>query len=109
MDAATASILLGCIAQNPTEDNVSKIHNLSKSLTGKGPSEEARKFVQDNMGKKCKIKYTGHGGVIESLNECDRGFYTGDRYPVNVRITESSMAEAIGNLFEYDLDQIIFE
>ena len=107
MDGATASILLGCMVQNPIEDNISKIHDLSKSLTGKGPSEEARKFVQVNMGKKCEIKYTGHIGIIEGLNENDRVFYTGDRYPVYVMITESSMPEAINSLFEYDLDQVI--
>ena len=66
--------------------------------------EEAKRAFR--VGDKVKILYASHIGEIVGFNEKLGGLYSGARYPVLVRITNSSMQRAVGKSFEYGIEQI---
>lgn len=108
IDSVSAGLLLQ-IAASPK--NIDKAADLYKSFNKPegGPSKEAIAFFNANKGKKCSIKYTDYIGEIVKLNTSDGGFYPGNRFPIYVKILESTNGkypEAVGQVFEYDLPQI---
>lgn len=105
-DGFTAGVLLAA-AQNPNARD--SVYDLYKSLQNAGdaaPAPEIVKFIEDRIGKPCKVKSTSHIGVVHGVNMASRGFYPGSRYPIFVKITESTHERAIGDVFEYELDQV---
>jgi hypothetical protein len=108
-DGFTAGVLLSA-AQNPS--NHDSVYKLYKSLQNAGdaaPAPEIVSFIEAKIGMPCTIKLTSHKGIVKGVNMASCGFYPGSRYPVVVEITDSSMQEAIGEVFEYGLDQVEFE
>lgn len=109
LDGFTAGLLLEVASMPTTPDDHNRFHDLVKELTGKktaGPSKEARAYFERNLNKRVKVLGTEHIGTITELNEAKGGFYPGSRYPIFVKIEESGNQAAIGDLFEYDLDQL---
>ena len=110
IDSFTASVALSLIESNPSS---STIEALSGILKDKGDNEpvpdDVVAFIESNIGNPVKVMGTSYKGVIHSCNKAQGGFYPGIRYPVYVRITETDDAIfecAIGQVFEYELDQI---
>lgn len=107
MDGITAGILLQAAQNGSSQDDVYKLY---KDLQGErdAPTPEVIELVTSWIGRECNVKYTSHKGIITAANTSDRGFYPGGRFPVYVKITSSGMEKAIGQTFEYGLDQIDF-
>lgn len=105
MDGITAGLLLQAAQNGSSHDD---IYNLYKNLQGErdAPTPEVIELVTSYIGRKCKLKYTSHVGIVKGPNTSDSGFYPGGRFPVYVTITHSDMETAIGKTFEYDLDQV---
>lgn len=105
IDTFTAATLLNAAINGADHDQLNKLH---KSLQNENdaPSQELIDYVNSIVNRKCKIKATSHKGIIVRANLSTCGFYPGGRYPAYVRITESGMEKAIGNTYEYSLDQI---
>jgi hypothetical protein len=106
VDSFTASVMLSAVANGQTKEEVGQVYDLYKEMNSKsdgGPSPQARAFFEKNQGKKCKVKFTSHEGIVHRLNESTSGFYPGGRFPIYVKITNG---EAAGQVFEYDLDQV---
>lgn len=105
MDGVTAGLLLQATMNGQSHDQVYK---LFKDLQGDrdAPTPEVIELVTSWIGRKCNIKLTTHKAVVLGPNTSEHGFYPGGRFPVYVRITHSSMPDAIGCKFEYGLDQI---
>lgn len=106
MDGFTAGVLLQAAIEGNSPDQVADLY---KSLKGTGdgpPSPQVVELVTSWIGKPCKVKHTSHLGVVHGVNTSSSGFYPGSRFPVYVKITESGMKDAVGSVFEYDLDQV---
>lgn len=104
-DGVTAGLLLQAASNGASQDDVYKLY---KDLQGDrdAPAPEVIELVTSWIGRKCKVKYTSHTGVVKGPNTSDRGFYPGGRFPVYVTITASGMENAVGSTFEYGLDQV---
>lgn len=104
LDSFTASVILDAKEKGiGTNDQLADMVKTMKENAPGGPSKEARDFFVKNQGKKCKVRYTDHEGIVYKLNEATGGFYPGNRYPIKVQITNG---KASGAIFEYDLDQV---
>lgn len=105
MDGVTAGLLLQATMNGQSHDQV---YQLFKDLQGDrdAPTPEVIELVESWKGKKCKIKYTSHIGEVVGPNTSDRGFYPGGRFPAYVKILKSGMESAVGQVFEYGLDQV---
>lgn len=106
VDTFTAQVMLEATANNPGKAE-GVLADLYKSLTCKedgGPSQKDIDFFNEHKGKKVKVKYTAHEGVLYELNMSRSGFYPGSRFPFYVKITSEGKAQ--GCIFEYDADQI---
>lgn len=64
-------------------------------------------------GQSVKIKWTSYRGTITGFNTRTMGMYSGDRFPIIVKIEEVRNGDtvdpnhdAIGSIFEYSLDQV---
>lgn len=108
MDGFTAKTLLEAAMSSKTVDDQNQVADLFKELNKdtKKLDPEVEKLVVSWIGKSCKIKFTGHQGIVLAANTSTGGFYPGHRFPVIVEITESTMKEAKGQVFEYGLDQV---
>ena len=105
VDTFTAQVMLQAVANNPgqTQDAIADLY---KSLTSKedgGPSQEDIDFFNEHKGKKVSIKHTTHIGHLIELNTSTGGFYPGSRFPFYVKMSEG---KAVGQIFEYDREQI---
>lgn len=98
IDSVTASLIVGL---------PKAVHEQFIRYEG-GPTEEHRDWFEQNKGKKVQINCTNMYGILEKLNEADRGIYNGGRYPYKVRITVDDRTEhsALGKLFEYEPSQL---
>lgn len=108
-DGFTAGVLLSATQQSSNREDVYKLFKSLQNADAGPPEPDIVKFIEARIGKSCTIKYASHKGVVTGVNIASRGFYPGSRYPVVVKITDSSMIEAIGEVFEYGLDQVEFE
>ena len=105
IDAFTAQVMLEATANNPGQAQ-GAVADLYKSLISKedgGPSQKDIDFFNQHKGKKVKVKYTSHEGVLHELNTSTGGFYPGSRFPFYVKMTAGP---AIGSIFEYERDQV---
>lgn len=106
VDAFTAQVMLEAAATNPGKSN-EVLSDLYKNLTSKedgGPSQKDIDFFNKHKGKKVKVKYTTHEGILYKLNTSTGGFYPGSRFPFYVKITNEGKAQ--GCIFEYDAGQV---
>ncbi len=73
-----------------------------------GPTQEHRDWFEKHKGKTVQIASTNMYGILEKLNQADRGIYNGGRYPYMVRITVDVRTEhsALGKIFEYEPSQL---
>jgi hypothetical protein len=94
IDSTTASLILGM--PRAVQEQFIRYEG--------GPTDEHRNWFEQNKGKTVQIAGTNMYGVLEKLNEADRGIYNGGRYPYKVRITVDTRTEhsALGMLFEYE-------
>lgn len=61
------------------------------------------------IGDIVAVQGTPYAGIIHGFNSRLGGFYSGVRYPVFVKMTESDdprFADVVGSVFEYDVDQV---
>lgn len=98
IDSFTAQAILECAKKDT--DGAADLYKAICSTYEGGATKEQADWVNNNLGKKVKIKHTSFEGVIESLNESTHGFYNGGRYPAMVRRTD-------GEVFEYGIDWLI--
>lgn len=110
IDSFTASVALSLIESNPSSSTIEAFYGILKD---KGDSEpvpdDVVAFIESNIGNPVNVMGTSYKGVIHSCNKAQGGFYPGIRYSVYVRIIETDNAKfqsAIGQVFEYGLDQI---
>ncbi len=107
VDPITAGFLLDSLAAGHDVEKVvdtAKFFSSLRSNTDGPPSQEAIDYITPRIGKNCKMVGGGHVGVVHGVNEMT-GMYSGQRYPLLVKITDSDMPTAIGCIFEYDLSQ----
>lgn len=97
--------LMGVILQST---NPSKLAQEFKVGTGTVREVVAQAQALYSVGQKVKILHTSYAGIVTGFNTSDFGIYTGDRFPVHVKITEiqSDRKDALGSIFEYGLLQI---
>ncbi len=106
IDAFTAQVMLEAAVNNPGKAEAT-LADLYKNFTSKedgGPSQKDIDFFNRHKGKKVKVKYTNHEGVLHQLNTSRSGFYPGSRFPFYVKIASEGKAQ--GCVFEYDADQV---
>lgn len=105
IDSVTAGLLLQAVKNGNSSDQV---YQLYKEIQGErdAPAPEVVELVESWKGKKCKIKHTSHIGEVVGPNTSEHGFYPGGRFPVYVKILESGMESAVGQKFEYGLEQV---
>ena len=95
------------------KDDLEQLADLYKSVNKvicSGPSQEAIDWFEVNKDKTVNIKTTDMEGKVKKLNTSTSGFYSGDRYPIYVEITKDSRTNeynAVGDTFEYSLEQLI--
>ena len=106
LDSFTNKALLKQLSINP--EKADEIRDLCKQIEGKAnaPSAEQVEWFYANENKEVEVIHTPHVGTVSQLNTSTNGFYPGGRYPVYVVITKSTMPEAIGEVFEYGIDQL---
>ena len=106
MDTFTNAVLLKQLMDDPAK--AAEIHDICKLLKGKAnaPSTEQVEWFYANENKEVEVIHTPHVGTVSRLNTSTNGFYPGGRYPIYVVITKSAMPEAIGETFEYGIDQL---
>lgn len=98
IDPTTASLIIGM--PRSVQDQFIRYEG--------GPTQEHRDWFEKHKGKTVQINGTNMYGVLEKLNEADRGIYNGGRYPYKVRITVDARTEycALGCIFEYEPSQL---
>ena len=97
---------------NLNEHDFNMLLALHKEMKEKEPSQtelekilvQAKKHFP--IGATVDVNCTSHFGEVVGYNERTGGFYPGTRFPVYVKITLSDMERAIGQTFEYGLDQL---
>lgn len=108
MDALLVG-LKNCKNEEDLEQLADLYKSINKVVCG-GPSQEAIDWFEVNKDKMVNIKNTDMEGRVKKLNTSTRGFYPGDRYPIYVEITKDDRTDeynAVGNTFEYDLEQLV--
>ncbi|QAX96184.1 hypothetical protein [Vibrio phage vB_VmeM-Yong XC32] len=105
MDKNTAGLLLDAAKKDP--EATADLYKLFSAVEG-GPTDAARRWVATNLDKRVQIRGTDMIGRVESLNESDRGFEPGCRYPANILIIKDDRIKhcAKGMNFPYMISQL---
>lgn len=105
-DGFTAGALLSAAMQPGNQDEVYNLYKSLKNNSDGPPAPDVISFIEARIGKQCEVAHASHRGIVHGVNMASCGFYPGSRYPIFVKITDSSMKEAIGDIYEYDLEQV---
>ncbi len=110
IDSFTAELALSTISNISANKNIEIFADILRGMKDNDPvPSEVVAFVENNIDKPVKVLGTSYKAVIHACNKSSKGFYPGIRYPVYVKITETSderFNNAIGCIFEYGLEQI---
>ena len=107
LDSVTAGIILNVAVKD--QEVAADLYKMFNDTSDTGPSLQQTDYVNQHTGKPCCIKGTSIIGVVDRLNNSSHGMYNGGRYPAYVRITKHDMPEAVGKVYEYGLESLLFE
>lgn len=93
------------LAAAAAKQDITALYGVLSKNTG-GPTEGAERWFNDHINRKVKIIGTSYEGLVLSLNDTRGGIYSGNRYPINVRITKANNS-AVGKVFEYSIEQLV--
>lgn len=99
MDAFTAGLLLGRVANGDPVDDVVDLYKTITSPGVQGPTPDNVQKAQAWEGKRLSDKWTpGRLGTGRGANTSEGGFYPGSRYPLLVKLDS-------GETFPYGFEQ----
>lgn len=112
MDKFTSSTLLGMLSVSKDNDPVADLYkDIKRNSSAIGISHVLYTYITENIGRECYVHHAGYKAVIHSANTSTSGFYTGDRYPIYIKIVENNggnpQLNCVGAVFEYSPDEIV--
>lgn len=104
MDSFTAGLLVGMAKDGLGTDLYKQIVNDRKTVPA-----TSLEWFEANVGKRVKIKHTSYHGIVHKFNSSECGLYSGDRYPIYVKLDSTCVFEGEsleGKVYEYAIDQL---